>query len=195
VKVAALVTALGLVQAGAEPSLDLLLDRLSAYLLDYERAISEVIADEAMTQRDLRQSPRAEGPRQLDSEVGFMRLPGDGEWIGYRLVHGVNGRAVSDQRNRLYKLLTGTADDYARGVAIARESARHNLGMARTTNVPLLAFELIQPRHRHRFSFSKRGVERVSSRRLRRIDYVGGLRPAQPRQRLDGAADRPRLSS
>ena len=176
-KAAALVLALGLVQPAAEPSLETLLDRLTAYLLEYERTISEVLADEQMMQIDRRQFVNTEGRRKLKSEVGFMRLPGDGEWIGYRLVYEVNGRAVSDQRNRLHALLTGTTDDRARGMGIARESARHNMGLPRTTNVPLLAFELVHPRHRRRFAFSRHGLERVGGRQLRRIDFVETASP------------------
>ena len=49
-RTAAFIATLGLVQPDAGPSLDTLLDRLSAYLVGYEKAISEVIADEEMTQ-------------------------------------------------------------------------------------------------------------------------------------------------
>ena len=171
-RTAAFIAALGLLQTDAGPSLDTLLDRMSAYLLDYEKAISEVIADEEMTQTTRSPSPRAEGRRRLRSEIAFLRLPGDGPWIGYRLVYEVNRRKVTAQRARLEALLTGTADDRARGVAIAQESARHNVGFARTTNVPLLALELVHPRHRSRFTFSMGGIERVDKRQLRRIDFV-----------------------
>ena len=171
-RTATIIAALGLLQPDAGPSLDTLLDRLSAYLLEYEKAISEVIADEEMTQTTRSISPRAEGRRRLRSEIAFLRLPGDGSWIGYRIVHEVNGRKVSAQRVRLEALLTGTADDRARGVAIAQESARHNLGSARTTNVPLLALELVHPSHRLRFAYSMGALERVGQRLLRRIDFV-----------------------
>ena len=176
-KTAALVAAFALAQPDTSPSLETLLDRLSTYLLDYEKAISEVIADEEMTQTARSTSTRTEGRRRLLSEVAFMRLPGDGAWIGYRLVHHVNGRVVSTESNRLQVLLNGTDDDRARGVAIARESARHNLGLARTTNMPLLALELVHPRHRARFTFSKAGMTRSGGRSLRRIDFVERASP------------------
>ena len=168
----ALIAALGLLQPDGGPSLDTLLGRMSAYILDYEKAISEVIADEEMTQTARSMSGRAEPRRRLRSEIAFLRLPGEGPWIGYRLVYEVNGRKVTAQRVRLEALLTGTADDRARGVAIAKESARHNVGLPRTTNVPLLGLELVHPRHRSRFTFSVGGVERVDRRQLRRIDFI-----------------------
>ena len=81
-------------QPAVEPSLELLLDRVSAYLLRYEPIISEVIADEDMTQWDRADTAfsRPAGHRRLRSEMAFMRLPGDGEWIGFRLVQHVDGR-------------------------------------------------------------------------------------------------------
>ena len=92
-------------------------------------------------------------------------------------MYEVNGRKVTAQRARLEALLTGTADDRVRGVAIAQESARHNVGFARTTNVPLLALELVHPSHRSRFTFSMGGLERVGKRQLRRIDFVEQASP------------------
>ena len=177
-RTAAFIATLGLVQPDAGPSLDTLLDRLSAYLVGYEKAISEVIADEEMTQTPRSMSSaRTQGRRRLRSEIAFLRLPGDGASIGYRLVYEVNGRRVTAQRARLEALLTGTADERARGVAIAQESARHNVGFARTTNVPLLALELVHPSHRARFTFSMGGLEGVGRRQLRRIDFVEQASP------------------
>ena len=176
-KTAALVAAIVLAQPDTSPSLETLLDRLSAYLVQYEHAISEVMADEEMTQDVRSMSTRAEPRRRLKSEMAFMRLPGDGPWIGYRVVYEVNGRSVTAPRDRLHALLKGGADQRERGVAIARESARHNVGYARTTNVPLLAFELIHPRNRSRFTFKKAGVERVSGHRARRVDFVEHASP------------------
>jgi hypothetical protein len=174
---AALVAAFALAQLDTSPSLETLLERLSTYLLQYEKAISEIIADEEMTQTARSMSMRTEGRRRLQSEVTFMRLPGDGPWIGYRLVHQVNGRNVSTESNKLHVLLNGTDDDRARSVAIARESARHNVGLPRTTNMPLLALELVHPRHRSRFTFSKAGLTRVGGQSLRRIDFVERASP------------------
>jgi len=161
-------------QPAVEPSLELLLDRVSAYLLRYEPIISEVIADEDMTQWDRADTAfsRPAGHRRLRSEMAFMRLPGDGEWIGFRLVQHVDGRSVRSQQERLQRLLAGSGDDQRRGVAIALESGSYNLGPKRTTNMPLLAFEFLHPRNRRRLTFELRGRERVDGRTLRRIDFA-----------------------
>jgi hypothetical protein len=173
----ALLLAFTFLQSSPEPSLGQLLERLSTYLMQYEPAISEVIADEVMTQRDDAPIKRDSAYRRLKSEVAFMRLPGGGEWMGFRLVREVDGRAVTNQQTRLQALLSATGDEYRRGIAIAFESARHNLGTRRTTNVPLLAFHLLHPQNRKRFSFEKRGVERVGNRTLRRIDFNERVSP------------------
>ena len=77
----------------------------------------------------------------------------------------------------MHVLLNGTDDDRARSVAIARESARHNMGLARTTNMPLLALELVHPRNRSRFTFSKADLTRIGGHTLRRIDFVERASP------------------
>ena len=175
----ALLLSVTLAQPAGEPSLDTLLERLSAYLLRYEPLISQVIADEEMTQRDRGNSQLSSPPtsRKLRSEVAFMRLPGDGEWIGFRLVQQVDGRRVRSQQERLQRILGGTGDDQRRGIAIAQESASHNLGAARTTNLPLLACEFLHPRNRARLTFERRGVERVDGLTLRRIDFTEHASP------------------
>jgi hypothetical protein len=186
-KTVALLLPFALLQPSAEPSLEQLLDRLSAYLTQYEPLISEVIADEVMTQRDRFAARSRYGvSRRLKSEVAFMRLPGGGEWMGFRLVHEVNRRPVSDQQTRLQQLLSATGDEYRRGIAIARESARHNLGVSRTTNVPLLAFHLLHPRNRGRFTYEKHGLERVTGRQLRRIDFTERVVPTIIQTSLGG---------
>ena len=176
-KSGALLLAVALLQPTPEPSLEQLLGRLSAYLTRYEPLISEVIADEVMTQRDRFTSLRNPVSRKLTSEIAFMRLPGGGEWMGFRLVRAVNGRAVNDQQTLLQQLLSATGDEYRRGLAIALESARHNLGVSRTTNVPLLAFHLLHPRNRERFTYEKHVLERVAGRQLRRIDFTERMSP------------------
>jgi hypothetical protein len=84
---------------------------------------------------------------------------------------------VTDQQTRLQQLLSATGDEYRRGLAIAHESARHNLGISRTTNVPLLAFHLLHPRNRERFTYEKHGLERLAGRQLRRIDFTERVSP------------------
>ncbi len=177
-KTAALVAAFALAQPDTSPSLETLLERLSTYLLQYEKAISEIIADEEMTQ-----TPRIgvdcepRGGADCNPKWPSCGCRATGHGLATASSTTSTAGRSSTASTKLQALLNGTDDDRARGVAIARESARHNLGLARTTNMPLLALELVHPRHRARFTFSKAGVTRAGGRSLRRIDFVERASP------------------
>jgi len=71
--------------------------------------------------------------------------------IAVRRVVNVNGKALADAGPSLAVLLTdGASDDYDQARLSLSESARHNLGGARTTNLPNLPLEFLHPRNRHR---------------------------------------------
>ena len=96
IAVVVFVTAACLIQpetsAQSKPSLDQLLDRMGAYLTEYENHLSSVVADERFEQNIY-----AGGDRWgalLESEVAFIRLPGGAEWLGYRDVKRKNWKAV-----------------------------------------------------------------------------------------------------
>jgi hypothetical protein len=160
--------------AQAQPSLDTLLDRMHAYLLEYEPRISELIADETLTQSARENDvfgDVGQNRRLLQSEIAFMRLPGDGPWLGYRNVLKVNGGSVRSSEARLQRLLAPGRSEEEQARQIAEESARHNLGPVRTTNVPTLPLELLHPRNRERFVFTLLGRARVIGRQVVRIGF------------------------
>src|SRR5689334_20253904 len=77
-------------------NVDPVMTRLDAYLADYEPKLSELIADEFMTQempsaavtllRSRRIAPTLrERRRRIASEVAFIALP-NGGWLGFRHV-------------------------------------------------------------------------------------------------------------
>lgn len=132
-------------------------DRLDTYLIAYEPQLSALVAEELLIQRD------APGPgatvnaapdtkhRRINSEVAFIGLPGDAGWLGFRRVVRVNGKVVGDAGPALATLLTdGAKDDFDQARLLLQESARHNLGSPRTTNLPNLPLEFLHPRNRHR---------------------------------------------
>ncbi|MGH9176515.1 MAG: hypothetical protein ACRD1H_19245 [Vicinamibacterales bacterium] len=162
------------------PSLDTTLSRLHAYLLDYEPKLSKLMADESMRQthaRPARARPGEPTWRELKSEMAFVRLPGEGPWLGYRSVTTVNGKPVAERPDRLQALLARGGDEGRRAQEMALESARFNLGLARTTNVPTLPLELLHPRHRERLTFALQGTQRIEGRRLRRLSFEEVSRP------------------
>lgn len=147
---------------------DAIRDRLDNYLLDYEPRLSSVVADERMTQRDgpsrFANSQTAEPTRnrEIISEVAFIGLPGNAGWLGFRRVVKVNGKMLADPGASLSVLLTdGAADDYDQARLLLSESARHNLGGARTTNLPNLPLEFLHPRNRHRLHHRLDGMEKI----------------------------------
>lgn len=176
---------LSLVSLQAAPSLETTLSRLHAYLLDYEPRLSKLMADEAMTQTHLRPAQTFGGQptwRQLKSEIAFVRLPGEGPWLGYRHVTTVDGKSVTERPDRLQALLAQGGDEAKRAIEMAKESARFNLGLPRTTNVPTLPLEMLHPRHRERLKFELHRVERIDGRRLRRVSFEEVSRPTLIRE-------------
>jgi hypothetical protein len=147
---------------------DAIRDRLDKYLIAYEPQLSSLVAEERMSQRDApgRGAVVTAAPdtkhRSMVSEVAFIGLPGDAGWLGFRRVVQVNGRTVSDAGPPLAVLLTdGASDDYDQARLLLTESARHNLGSPRTTNLPNLPLEFLHPRNRHRLHHRIDATEKI----------------------------------
>lgn len=180
--VALLVVAAGsALQAQPAPDVDALVSRLGAYLLEYEQQLSTVIAQERYKQSETQFGPGAVADvagntrirtRSLDSEVAFLRLPGNAEWFGVRHVVRVDGRRVEGETPGLSAIITsGEADQAARIRAIVLASSQHNLGSARTINMPTVPLELLHPKHRHRFVFTLGGTTRIGRVRAHELRY------------------------
>jgi hypothetical protein len=143
-------------------------DRLDAYLIAYEPQLSALVAEERMSQRDgpgrnmnVTAAPDTKH-RSLVSEVAFIGLPGDAGWLGFRRVVQMNGKTISDAGPPLAVLLTdGASDDFDQARLLLQESARHNLGSPRTTNLPNLPLEFLHPRNRHRLHHRIDGTEKI----------------------------------
>jgi hypothetical protein len=159
-------------------------DRLNAYLTLYEPKLSELIADESMTQRNVRGSSLRGGgigPRELRtirSEVAFIALPGSAGWMGFRRVLNVDKQNVEDTFGSLNAVLAdGAVDDYSRARTMLAEGARFNLGQPRTINLPNLPLELLHPRHARRFSIRIAGEERVRGHDTIKLVLVENVSP------------------
>ena len=80
---------------GGPRQLEAALDRLSAYLVAYEPALSALVAEESFVQETIGRMRTTPAERRvLVSDVAFMRLPGEGPWLGYRDVRRVNAAWV-----------------------------------------------------------------------------------------------------
>lgn len=165
------------------PSLELLLDRMGAYLTDYESQLSSVVADERFEQNvyGLRAGSRNTAAT-LESEVAFLRLPGGAEWLGFRDVKKVNWKPVKSSGPSIGEVLTSAAGDMTKALAIANASARHNLGLPRTINVPTGPLDIIHPRHRRAHEYELRGDEAVRGTRTMIVAFQETARPTMVRE-------------
>ena len=169
------------ISAQSPPTLDQLLDRMGAYLIAYERDISTVVADERFEQKYYSGGNVAVAVL-LESEVAFMRLPGDAEWLGFRDVRKSNNKPVRLPGPTIAELLTLPAPDMTKAVAIANASAIHNLGLPRTINTPTSPLHIIHPRNRPAHRFELDDEDSVRGRRTTVISFVETRRPALVRE-------------
>jgi hypothetical protein len=147
-------------------ALDVLLDRMGAYLQDYETRAFELVADEQYEQWVRRRPGYSGGTierRKLKSTYFLIRLPDGQAWYGFRDVTSVDGRVVPATRRSMADLLSErTVDAVEEALAITRANARYNIGdVIRTINVPLQALALLVPEHQKRFEFREAGREKV----------------------------------
>ena len=150
------------------PNADEVRDRLDNYLLEYEPQLSTLVADERMTQRDgasklaNRQTAEPTKDREIISEVAFVALPGNVAWLGFRRVLTVNTKNVAGSGPALGSVLSdGASDSYSKARMLLNEGAKHNLGGARTTNLPNLPLEFLHPRNRSRLRHRLDGMEKI----------------------------------
>ena len=160
-----------------------LLDRMGDYLTTYEPQLSSVVAEEHFEQNvyPTRRGATSEHVT-LESEVAFTRLPGDAEWLGFREVRKRNWKAIKTTGPSMAEVLASSTGDLAKAVAIARASAQHNLGLARTINMPTTPLDVIHPRHRHSMRYEFRGDDSVRGRRTVVVSFVEVGRPTLLRE-------------
>ena len=133
-------------------TLAVVLERMHQYLRDYADLLPATIAIERYNQR-VGSRERAE----LESEFGIVRVPNNPQWLGFRDVMRVNGKAVEARDERLavlFENLTVSAIEQAR--RISEESARFNIGpLRRSINDPALVLELLDWRNADRMRVQK----------------------------------------
>ena len=170
--------------AQSTPALQPLLDRMAAYITTYEAQLSSVVALEVFSQRVVYTRAYNDGVpetnderRHLESEVGFIRLPGASDWLGFRDVLAINGSKVERRGQSVSDVLASATDVTTKARAIAEASAAHNLGTPRTTNVPTAALEIIHPRNFAAHRFELRGQDTVRRMPVTVIAFTEVRRP------------------
>jgi len=163
--------------AQSQTDLPSLQRQTGAYVLDFERQLSGIVADEDYVQRGVPKpgSRRANLKRvELKSDLLMVKPVGGDRYIAFRDVYEANGRPVRDREDRLMKLfLSPTAATAGQAQAIADESARYNLAVQRNINVPTFALSVLDPEIQPRFRFKI-----TKDRRPELTDKAAGLRDA-----------------
>jgi hypothetical protein len=147
------------------PTLESVLVRAGLYVVELQRQLSGIVAEEDYVQ-DVRPSSsgtlsRSATPRvthrELKSDLLLVRPIGSNRWMQFRDVFDVDGQPVRDRSERLMKLFVSPSASTAnQAELIAQESSRYNIGnLQRTLNVPVLALAILDPAHQQRFVFKR----------------------------------------
>jgi hypothetical protein len=195
---AALALLTGNPAAQSDPSVDQLVERMGAYLRDYELLLSSIVADEEFRQRVVEDealvgdrsgdtggvsySARKSTSQTMNSEVAFIRLPGGGDWLGFRDVKKINGKPVETRGAGITELLASDVEPRAKAQAVADAGAKYNLGLPRTINVPTAALEIIHPNHRQAFAYTLQGRDTINRIRTMVVSFVEIGRPTIMRE-------------
>jgi hypothetical protein len=135
----------------------------AAYVAEYQRQLTSILADETYTQEIVAQRPhdtKMPRTRRLRSEVFFMFAPATREWMAIRDVLEADGTRLESRPDLREALQTLSARDAAS--AFKDYNSRFNIGQTfRNFNEPTLALLVLDERHRRRFSFDRRHVERA----------------------------------
>lgn len=149
-----------------------LIERVTAYVRDYEQQFSALVAEERYVQSlELGKAPGGVGGslsqanpgggmpgatdgrvrRVLKSDYLIARLD-EGGWMPFRDVYEVDGRRVADRDDRLAALfLKPGTTAVEQATRIMADSIRHNLGStARSISIPILGLMLLHPDVRSR---------------------------------------------
>jgi hypothetical protein len=180
--VAAIIATVGVCHA-QEPTLDVVLERLGAYIGGYETKVVELAAEEQYEQWIKRRTGyggAVVARRKLTSMFLFARLSTGQAWYGLRDVFKVDDRAVTGRERSVEQLLAeGTPDAVKEAQRVVRDNAKYNIGgVYRTINLPLQALDLLRPEFRRRFGFASTGRTRIAGIRVWRIAFTERVRPS-----------------
>jgi hypothetical protein len=172
------------------PSLDEVLARAGRYITAFEDRYAGIVAEERYEQRipaTQRVTPGAYGNlgtlvpderRVLRSD--FLVVKGkSGDWIPFRDVFEVDGKAVRDREDRLVALFIKPSESsVGQATRIAEDSTRFNLGeVKRTINVPTLVLMMLRPDRAKGFEYRRRDNDRIDGHATWQIDFRETARP------------------
>ncbi len=167
-----------------------LLEKAARYVLEYETAFSDVVADETYTQWAAPENTPDRGltiscalslcRRTTRADVVFVRLGGAIPWGCFRDVYEVDGQKVREPEGRLEAIFAGGATESAaqRARRVLDESAKYNIGPAiRNVNFPTLALVFLHPANQKRFAWSRGGRRKFGSVEAVEVQFDEVARP------------------
>lgn len=150
-----LLVLLFLASAGNPPDLKTVIRRATDYVTTYETKLGNVVASESYSQTAKWGSSRSQTRKSF---ADFLIVKVDDRWVGLRSVNTVDGAPVQARSKRF--------DD------LKAESARFNIGdVARDTNVPTFALQVLSKERVREFTFNKDGVERLGNVDVWRVRF------------------------
>jgi len=169
--------------APARPApLDTVLERAGAYVAEFQRQLSGIVAEERYVQEVKAFARRSGCPAtatytailrcqgqlttpirlELKSDLLLVQSAASRKWVQFRDVFEADGVSVRDRAERLTRLfLNESAASRDQVGAILKESARYNIGdIQRNINTPVFALQILERSNQPRFKF-KRTNDRV----------------------------------
>jgi hypothetical protein len=166
--------------ADEPPALADLLAQVGKYVRGFQHDFATVLSDETYAQRETyserisgkHKSSRAE--RTMRSEMLFLWLPEEREWLAVRNVLAVDRTPVPDSRVRLDQWLANSAPGGVDRLRNVRdESTRFNIGrLRRNLSDPTLALKVVDPVYQPRFEFTLAGREQINGITVARLTFV-----------------------
>ena len=171
--------------ASTDHELVTLLDKAGVYVVTYCNTFTDIVAEEEYDQTYEGQLSGAAGtaPRRTTlADIVFVSLGGSFQWASFRDVFLVDGHEVHDRKTRLETLfLDKTSSNLDEALGIRTESARFNIGRARTINEPTAPLMFIHPRNQHRFDFHLRKKRKVAGVEVAEVSFREKARPTMIR--------------
>jgi hypothetical protein len=149
--------------ASQEPSLSAVLDRAAAYVADFHRQLSSIVAEERYVQdwrtvfSGRRRSNTVLGHRELLSDLLLVKPDGFRAWMEFRDVFEVDGQPVRERNDRLVKLFLEPSPSTNEQIrTILNEGARFNIGdIQRNVNTPIFPLLFLEQANHYRFKFKR----------------------------------------
>jgi hypothetical protein len=176
----ALIGVLAAAPAAAQPpALADLLAQVGKYVRGYQHDFTTIISDETYVQHE-RYAERVSGKdrvssaeRTMRSEMVFLWMPEEREWLAVRNVLAVDRKPVADSRARLDQWLASTPGAVGRLRNLRDESARFNIGrLIRNTSDPTLALKVVDPAYQARFTFTLTGGESINGIAVHKLTFT-----------------------